>query len=399
MKVWDTVAFGGLYLIPSRNGLTRPSAVRGAGYKMVNMGELFQHPRLKNPEMERVNLREDEKSAFSLQMGDLLFARQSLVLEGAGKCSIVIECEESTVFESHLIRVRLDTGRGEPLFYFYYFGSELGLGTVQTIVRQVAAAGIRGSDLARLKVICPPLPVQRKIAAILSAYDDLIENNTRRIALLEKMAEEVYREWFVRLRFPGYESVPVHHGVPEGWNITRLDGIVELAYGKALKDENRTQGEYPVVGSSGIVGTHNMYFVPGPGIVIGRKGNVGSVHWIDANFYPIDTVFFVKSELNLHYLYFLMQSLNFLNNDAAVPGLNRAQAYANKFLLPPGLLLRNFEHIASTLFSQNRNLQVSNENLRIVRDRLLSRLLSGKLDVESLDVRFPPGMSEAAEVR
>jgi type I restriction enzyme S subunit len=79
----------------------------------------------------------------------------------------------------------------------------------------------------------PLIPVQRKIAAVLSAYDDLIENNNRRIAILERMAEELYREWFVRLRFPGHEKAKIVKGVPEGWEVKKLSDVVELAYGKA----------------------------------------------------------------------------------------------------------------------------------------------------------------------
>lgn len=133
----------------------------------------------------------------------------------------------------------------------------------------------------------PPLPIQRKVSAVLSAYDDLIENNNRRIALLEKMAEELYREWFVRMRFPGYEKVKIVKGVPKGWKVKQLREIVELAYGKALKEEDRIEGNFPVIGSSGIIEYHNTAFVEGPGIVVGRKGNVGKVIWSKKDFFPL----------------------------------------------------------------------------------------------------------------
>ena len=287
----------------------------------------------------------------------------------------------------------------DPTFLYHLFKSSLLKQQYELFASGSAQPQLPIKDLKRVKLIFPLLSIQRKIAAVLSAYDNLIENNTRRIALLERMAEEVYREWFVRLRFPGHERVPVHQGVPEGWEINRLDAIVELAYGKSLTDENRIQGNYPVIGSSGIVGTHMEYLVEGPGIVIGRKGNVGSVHWIDANFYPIDTVYYVKSGLSLHYLYFLMHSLNFLNNDAAVPGLNRSQAYANMLLLPPNAVVDNFVDFASDIFCQKHKLMVSNENLKTCRDMLLSRLLSGKLDAENLDIRFPSGVNEPTDAR
>lgn len=106
------------------------------------------------------------------------------------------------------------------------------------------------------KLPLPKLPVmaaQNKIAAILSAYDDLIENNKRRIAILENMAEEIYKEWFLRMRFPGHENASFEKGVPHNWEISALGNHIELIYGKALKQEDRIAGKYPVYGSSGVV--------------------------------------------------------------------------------------------------------------------------------------------------
>ena len=149
-----------------------------------------------------------------------------MVFEGAGKCSIVMEVSPLTVFESHLIRVRLDRKRALPMFYYYYFKSPLS--PMASIVSQCAQAGIRGSDLQELNVIFPPLYIQNKIAQILSYYDDLIENNQKQIKLLEEAAQRLYKEWFIDLRFPGHENVKIVDGVPEGWKKVFLGGICTL---------------------------------------------------------------------------------------------------------------------------------------------------------------------------
>jgi type I restriction enzyme S subunit len=166
-----------------------------------------------------------------------------------------------------------------------------------------------------LPVIVPPLGTQERIASILSAYDDLIENNTRRIAILEEMARALYQEWFVHFRFPGHEHVPLVDSslgpIPVGWEVGKLEQYVELAYGKALKADGREEGPFPVYGSSGVVGFHSSSLVDGPGIIVGRKGNVGSLHWSDDSFYPIDTVYYVRSELPLHYVYFNFDGTKF----------------------------------------------------------------------------------------
>ena len=165
---------------------------------MVNMGELFSHPRLNNVSMERVPLSQSESARFILKEGDLLFARQSLVLEGAGKCSIFLGDDEPVTFESHLTRVRLDQEKAHPSYYFYYLQSHHGRSAIRSIVEQGAgASGIRGRDLATLEVQWRPLPEQRAIAHILGTLDDKIELNRRMNQTLEEMARALFKSWFV----------------------------------------------------------------------------------------------------------------------------------------------------------------------------------------------------------
>ena len=162
----------------NRNGLTKPKKIRGNGVKMVGMGEIFSHSRISNIDMERVPVTEKELQNYSLQPNDLLFARQSLVWEGAGKCSIVVKVDEPTVFESHLIRVRIDESIANPLYVYYFFNSTLGHKYVLTIVEQVAAAGLRSSDLVKLEIPCPDIVVQNKCASLLETLDKKIDTNT-----------------------------------------------------------------------------------------------------------------------------------------------------------------------------------------------------------------------------
>jgi type I restriction enzyme, S subunit len=185
------IKFGDLYLEPSKNGLSRSSEKNGVGVKIVNMGELFWYPRMRNPEMRRVLTTAKDNLSFGLESGDLLFARRSLVAEGAGKCNIVLEVEKPTVFESSIIRVRLNKKISNPLFYYYYFSSDVGFGTIQTLVNEVAASGIRSSELTKLKVLYPEVNVQNRIANFINNYDELIEVNNQRIKLLEETAREL----------------------------------------------------------------------------------------------------------------------------------------------------------------------------------------------------------------
>ena len=376
---WPQTRFGDLYLIPSRNGLMRPSRVRGEGVKMVNMGELFANQLIGDIPMERVQMNERELANSSLAEGDLLFARQSLVLEGAGQCSYIASLPEPTTFESHLIRVRLDQTKAIPLFYHYYFRSPYS--GMSTIVQQCAQAGIRASELTELKVGYPSIEVQKAVVDLLSPYDDMIENNRRRMALLEESARLLYREWFVRLRFPGYEHTTIVDGVPQGWELKTLGGSITLNYGKALKAEIRVEGDYPVYGSSGIVGTHEKPLVQGPAVILGRKGNVGSVYWSSKSFYPIDTVYFVSPESSSLYLFYALKNMHFISTDVAVPGLNRNFAYSRSLLHPPVTLLRSFHETVEPIHAQLDKLDEMNQKLRAARDLLLPRLMSGELAV------------------
>lgn len=171
------IRFGDLFAEPLRNGVSYPGRDRGSGIPMINMGEIFAFDRLGDLDYELAPLSVEEQVNFLVQEGDLLFARQSLTYEGAGKCALVVAGGERT-WESHLIRARLNQARALPSYYFYYFRSPTGRRSIESIVQQVAAAGIRGSDLASLMVPLPPLHIQQATVAVLTALDDKIANNT-----------------------------------------------------------------------------------------------------------------------------------------------------------------------------------------------------------------------------
>ena len=290
-------------------------------------------------------------------------------------------------------RVILIRGRKDVVdqrFLAYSFQSPLVQGRLQERATGTTVLGIKQSELRQVDVPLPPIGAQRKVVAVLAAYDELIENNLRRIEILEEMARAVYREWFVNFRFPGHEDTPLVDSplgpIPDGWSVEKLVDRVELAYGKALKADDRRGGDVPVYGSSGVVGWHDKSLVDGPGIVVGRKGNVGAVHWVDTGFFPIDTTFYVVSDLPLRYLVHNLQQQHFINSDAAVPGLNRNQAYDNPLVVPSEPVLEAFADLAGPVGSLVRNLQSQNENLRSTRDLLLPKLVSGEVDVSELEI-------------
>lgn len=198
MTSFPLLPFGDLYSSPSRNGVTVPKGARDSGVRMINMGELFRFDRICDDEMARVPLNPNELLNSLVQTGDLLFARRSLKLSGAGRCSLVGPASEPRTFESSIIRVRLNPALAVPEFYFYYFKSQFGRETMNTIVEQAVVAGIRASDLRALPVPVPPIEVQRSIAATLGALDDKIESNKQLISTILELTSAIIEQQISR---------------------------------------------------------------------------------------------------------------------------------------------------------------------------------------------------------
>ncbi len=195
---WPLVSFGDLFSEPLRNGIYKQKEFHGRGCKIVNMGELFAHPRLRsNIEMSRVELTEKEKEKSLLESGDLIFARRSLTAEGAGKCTLILDIDEETTFESSIIRVRLDKNKALPDFYYYLFNSPIGKWLLGTILRQTAVSGITGGDLSKLLVPQPPLNIQQQLVESGRLLDDKITLSHQINQTLEQMAQALFKSWFV----------------------------------------------------------------------------------------------------------------------------------------------------------------------------------------------------------
>ena len=396
---WQQIRFGDLYMIPSRNGLMRPSRVRGQGVKMVNMGELFANQLIGDIPMERVPMNERELENSSLAESDLLFARQSLVLEGAGQCSYVASLPEPTTFESHLIRVRLDQAKAIPLFYHYYFRSPFS--GMSTIVQQCAQAGIRASELAELKVGYPPIEVQKAVVDLLAPYDTLIENNRRRMALLEESTRLLYREWFVRLRFPGYEHTPIVDGVPQGWERKTLGDLCseirDMVLPEALEPDTPYIGLEHIPrrsislnewGTAEQVTSSKSRFKAGE-IIFGKirpyfhKVGVAFVDGVASS----DSIVVRPAADTLHGLVLMtMSSDEFvavtaqqMKEGSKMPRADWKQMKAYSVPLPPSGLLSNFDGVIQPIVEQLKSISLANQKLRTARDLLLPRLMSGEL--------------------
>ena len=259
-------------------------------------------------------------------------------------------------------------------------------------------------NMNRISLLTPPISEQRAIAHIFGTLDDKIELNRRMNETLEEMARALFKSWFVdfdpvRAKMEGRDTglppdvadlfpdrlVESELGeIPEGWKVKALGELIELAYGKALKADDRKNGSIPVYGSNGQVGWHDKKLAAGPGIVVGRKGNPGIVTWAHRDFFPIDTTFYVvprNTEGDLPFLFFALttQDLPSIAADSAVPGLNRNLAYMNRQLVPDKQVIDEFNHYAIEIFTRRHRLEEESRTLAALRDALLPKLMSGEL--------------------
>ncbi|KQM71687.1 hypothetical protein ASE72_09195 [Sphingomonas sp. Leaf20] len=239
--------------------------------------------------------------------------------------------------------------------------------------------------IKRLPVPLPPFKTQQRIAAILSAYDDLIENNRQRIALLEEVARQLYKEWFVRFRFPGHEHVKIIDGVPEGWERLPLGDVLTLQRGFDLPVSDRNEGAAPVYGSTGIVGFHDVAKVDAPMLITGRSGSLGQVRFVSIPCWPLNTALWVREfkRASAWFAYFLLSEMGLekFNGGASVPTLDRKVAHAAPVLLPSVRLLETFDETAQHIFKLIDNLARQNKQTARVRDLLLPKLMSGAIAV------------------
>jgi type I restriction enzyme S subunit len=264
--------------------------------------------------------------------------------------------------------------------------------------------------LLSFPLFVPAVNDQRRIGAIVSAYDELIENNKRRSALLEKMAEEIYREWFVRLRFPSHESLKKVRGMPEGWRTIRFSDLCEFQKGKTQKEVFAEPQDdcLPYINVESLEGQSAEYVIRKRNSIVSEDGDVlmlmdgarsGLVFrakkGIVGSTFARIAVKPLYRDIVFEFLRASREHIVSNNTGSAIPHANKT--FINQLLLflpASDELIAEFNSHYRSFFEQNLHLQKQNEILLKSRNLLLRRLVSGKLSVENLDIQFPPGMEE-----
>ena len=415
--VFETLLFSSLFDVPQCNGIYKSKEYMGRGVKLVKMKELFGNERISAQKgiFELIELSDKEKKRLLLQNDDLLFSRTSVKREGVGKCSIIYVGANELTFDSNIIRIRFDSRKAYAPYYFFYFSSLQGRDHVRSLASGVAVTTVTGTGIAGLEIPCPPLPTQHKIASILSAYDDLIENNTRRIQILEEMAQALYRKWFVEFRFPGHEKVKMVESelgmVPEGWEVVSFSETVHInpktpaskgvekpyVSMSGLSTDSMLIDEFEMrMGNSGSKFKNNDTLMARitPSI---ENGKTGFVQFLlsdnDVAIGSTEFIVFRSKNLNPYYVYLLARTEDFrqhgIKSMTGASGRQRIQVQCfNEYNLPQPSkdILIKFASIVAPMFQITHSLFNKNRNLRSTRDLLLPKLISGEVDVSSLDI-------------
>jgi len=332
-------------------------------------------------------------SQYTVESGDVIV---SIVGTIGLVAQITSELDGANLTEN-AAKVCIDDPNVDSAYVMYYLKApngqhEIKKNTVGSTQLKLPLYGIQN-----IEVLLPELSVQRKIAHILSSIDGKISLNRRVNDCLEKIARVIFTHWFIDFEFPNDNGEPYKSSggemidsslgpIPKGWRIGRIEDVCEFSYGKALKADKRIQGRIPVYGSNGQIGWHNESLVSGPGIIVGRKGNPGLIHWSKEDFFPIDTTFYVVPRVGksiMHFLYFALKHADLprLSADSAVPGLNRNIAYMQQLVIPTEQLLRDFEKRISFIFDLLQTNSWQNQSLSELRDTLLPKLMSGEIRV------------------
>jgi type I restriction enzyme S subunit len=355
-----------------------------------------------------INKRIYKGGGAKFQAGDTLFARITPCLENGKIAQFAGANSEIGFGSTEFFIFRHKEGISDPGYVFYLASSD--------ILRKPAeksmsgASGRQRADIASIKdleIPAPPLLTQHKIASILSAYDDLIENNTRRIKILEEIAQALYREWFVKFRFPGHERVRMVESelgiVPEEWEVKKLGDACNILMGQSPKSEfyNDTGEGLPfhqgVTDFGDRFPIERMYctvqnrIAEAGDILFSVRAPVGRINITDKKIIIGRGLCAIRSKSGYQAFVFQQLKEKFKEEDSMGGGtifksVTKDDMQGINFLVPSEVLLMSFEENMSPIFAELKNLTIKITNLRRTRDLLLPKLISGKIDITKIGI-------------
>lgn len=370
------------------------------GTAVINVRNIG-YGRIKTDKLEYLNEETVQRlSSHLLKQNDIVFGRKGAV----DRHALIMLNQQGWFQGSDCLRIRIKSESLDPLFLSYCFLTDNHKKWMMAQCSHGATMASLNQDIiSRIPLSIPNIQIQQKIASILSNYDDLIENNTRRIEILEQMAKLVYEEWFVKFRFPGHEKVKMVSSelrtIPEGWKVREVSEILKrLKAGKKYTQNNVLeeglisvvdQSEKEVLGFHNDAADHNAS-LKNPIMIFGDHTCKIKILIEPFSVGP-NVVPFISKIYPETFVFFLIKNL--VQTKEYKRHWNELQA--QKVVLPDVALAKEFVNVVNPLFQQITLFEHKNQNLRKTRDLLLPKLISGEIDVSDLDICMKNEFQEA----
>ena len=391
------------------SGISKGSQFFGTGYPYLTFTEIFHNYFVPDELTSLVQSNDRERENCSIKRGDVFLTRTSETDNELGMSCVALKDYPNATFNGFTKRLRPLTDDVIPEYAGFYFRSPIFRAAVTSMSSIITRASLNEKMLDKLPVCYPSKKAQQKIASILSAYDKLIQNYKKQIEALQTVASELYKEWFIRFRFPGWQNAKFENGIPEGWKVERIGTLYDSTSGGTPSREHEEyfqNGTYPwiktgelkdcpiieteesitdeaIKHSSAKLFEKDSLIIAMYGATIGQLG----INKMKATCNQACCVLRPKKDkaFGIYYLFhFFKENREFiigLGNGAAQQNLSQVLINKLKIVNPNKEILEIFEKKESLFFEKIYHLQQQITNLTQQRDLLLPRLMSGKLEV------------------
>ncbi|MCU6779900.1 restriction endonuclease subunit S [Phocaeicola fibrisolvens] len=398
MSEWKKVKLGDLYTV--HNGLSKSKEFFGSGYPFLTFSNVFNNWFLPDKLEALVQSTDKDRESFSIQRGDIFITRTSETMDELGMSSVALKDYPNATFNGFTKRLRPKNDDVLPEYIGYYLRSKKFRNKFLAFSSMTTRASLANSDLLDMEVEVPEKNVQRNIANILSRYDSLIENYQKQIKLLEESAQRLYKDWFVDLRFPGYENTKFVDGVPEGWEKKSIAELGSFINGFAFKPSDWHDNGLPIIkikemgkGISIDTPRNNGERVPEKYLV--TTGDLlfswsatlmvivwaGENGWLNQHLFKVIPKERISREFVLQSISNAIIEFSNLTTGSTMKHIQRNkldQVFVN---VPCAEIMQEYNTFGETLREQIINISSQIHKLTEARDRLLPKLMSGEIEV------------------
>ena len=400
---WEYVALGELYEV--HNGLSKGGKFFGRGSPFLSFSTVFNKWFLPQELPDLVQSTDNEQQSYSILRGDVFVTRTSETMDELGMSSVALKDYPHATYNGFTKRLRpINPKRILPEFIGYYLRTPVFRSGFTAFSTMTTRASLRNEDLLSMKVPVPDMPTQKHIASILSAYDDLIENNQKQITLLEEAAQRLYKEWFVDLRFPNHETTPIVDGIPEGGKRMVLSEVTSVLR-RGITPKYSNHGKYSVINQKCIRNSimdisesrrqekeySTTLNLQDSDTVIcstgaGTLGRVGRVYGDYPNTTFDSHVTLIRAKENPNYIYHIIKSQQEYLMGMGRGSTNQQELYRKVIeqlvvLCPSQDILLKAERVLGAIHCKIKKIYLQNNLLVESRDRLLPKLMSGEIEV------------------